>query len=486
MAGRVYLVGAGPGDPSLITQRGVWVIQSADVILYDYLVPLTLLGYAKKTALIDCVGKRKGAHSSKQSDINNRLVAYAKEGKRVVRLKGGDPFVFGRGGEEVTALKAHGIPFEVVPGVSSCSAVPSYAGICVTHRQVSRSVALITGTSASETGLPSEFPKVDTLIVFMGVTHLARLIDVAIASGYSAQTPIAVLMNGTGADERALYGTLSTISDKLSAESGPMTPALLVLGAVVSAAYRTSWREHLPLVGKRLILLRSLDKVQEWYEYFSLLGAEVLCYPLIESSLCDTIREQSPLDTLKKTTTIIFSSATGVTCFMEWLFHHGMDSRSLAHKRLVCVGPKTEEALRRVGCIPDSVAQESRQEGLLALFSDSLDHECILIPQSQLSRPLLEEELTCRGAEVHAVPLYETHPSSMDYLLTLRSDDCVIFSSPSTVDAFFRLSLSETGPYHSVALGLSTFQALSRYQRDRTWQSKGPLARDLLDVLTQI
>ncbi|MBA2343665.1 MAG: uroporphyrinogen-III C-methyltransferase [Rubrobacter sp.] len=447
----IYLVGSGPGDPGLFTVKGVRCMEQADAVVYDRLAPEALLRCAKPDAERIYVGKKPGEPTMPQEEINALLVELGRAGKTVVRLKGGDPHVFGRGGEEALALLEAGLPFEVVPGVTSGIAAPAYAGIPVTHRGVSTSVAFVTGHEDPSKGHQDvNWEKVangaDTLVLYMGVGRLAEISSSLISAGRSPETPVAVIRWGTISEQRTVTGTLEDIAEQVS-EAGLKPPAITVVGEV--AALRENgldWFERRPLFGRSVVVTRARAQAGELSAKLEGLGAEVVEFPTIEIAppgdfgpLDDAIRELDSFDWL------IFTSVNGVDAFVERLRHHGLDLRAVSREtRIAAIGPATAERIEALGLRVDVVPAEYRAEPLLEeIAGESLAGKRILIPRAKVAREVLPERLREAGADVVVPPAYESRPSAegkedVAWRLERGGVDCVTFTASSTVENFVR------------------------------------------------
>ena len=445
----IYLVGSGPGDPGLFTVKGVECMKRADAVVYDRLAPEALLSHAPADAERIYVGKKPGAPTMPQEEINATLVRLGREGKTVVRLKGGDPYVFGRGGEEALDLLEAGLPFEVVPGVTSGIAAPAYAGIPVTHRHVSTSVAFVTGHEDPAKGTEDvDWEGIangaETLVLYMGVGRLREISKRLILAGRSPETPVACVRWGTLPEQQTVTGTLGTIADRIE-EAKLKPPAITVIGDVVSLREQgLDWYERRPLFGRRIVVTRARAQAGELSRELEFLGAEVLEFPTIE------IREPEdfgPLDgaieELDSFDWIVFTSANGVAAFIERLGRHGLDLRAVPRgARLAAIGPATADALRATGLRVDVVPDEYRAEALLeALLDGSPAGGKVLIPRAKVAREVLPEKLREAGMEVVVPPAYETVPSrdGKDELrerLLEGGVDCVTFTASSTVESF--------------------------------------------------
>ena len=445
----VYLVGAGPGDPGLITIKGMACIKKADVIIYDHLVNTSLLKEAKNEADIIYVGKQGNKHTMEQEDINRLIVNKAKEDKIVARLKGGDPFVFGRGGEEAVFLKENNIPFEIVPGITAAVATPAYAGIPVTHRSCTSTFGLITGhedptKEQSEIDWEKISTGIGTLTFYMGVKNLPNIVEQLIKHGRSKDTPVAVIRWGTTPAQQTVTGTLSNIVEKAKKIK---PPAITIVGEVVKLRDQLNWYETKPLFGKTIIVTRSRDQASEFSEKLISLGANVLEFPTISITNPDNF---DPLDKgikrLESTDWIIFTSVNGVDSFFHRLFNLGGDIRDLKGVKICAIGPATAERIKefriRVDCQPPKYVAESVVEVFKKI--DDLRGKRILMPRADIARSYLPEELQKLGADVMEVVAYKTVVASNGDAAILESlkdgvVDIVTFTSSSTVRNFVKI-----------------------------------------------
>ena len=446
----IYLVGSGPGDPGLFTVKGVRCMERADAVVYDRLAPEALLSHAKPGAERIYVGKRPGDDQAmKQEQINRVLVELGRAGKTVVRLKGGDPYIFGRGGEEALELTGAGIPFEVVPGVTSGVAAPAYAGIPVTHRNVSTSVAFITGHEDPSKGRPDVDWKgiangADTLVLYMGVGRLREISSELLAAGRDPETPVAVVRWGTLPEQKTVTGTLEDIAERV-AEAKLKPPAITVVGGVVDLREAgLGWYERRPLFGRRVLVTRARAQAGELSAELEGLGAEVREFPTIEVKPPEDF---TPLDgailSLDYFDWLVFTSVNGVGAFVDRLRHHDLDLRAVPRRaKVAAIGPATAGALQAVGLRVDVVPAEYRAESLIEAIGDgSLAGKRVLIPRAKVAREVLPERLREAGAEVVVPPAYETVPSSEGkeaIARDLAADeiDCVTFTASSTVENF--------------------------------------------------
>ena len=474
----VYLVGAGPGDPGLVTVKALDLIRRADVILYDRLVEPLLLFEARPDCTLIDVGKSVGGHSLPQPDITTLLVEYGKTGGEIVRLKGGDPFLFGRGGEEAERLAAEGIPFAVVPGVSALTAVTAYAGIPLTHRDFSSSVGVITGHAAEGTEMEmARFRNLgagaDTIVVFMGVGNLEPITGALIAGGRSPETPAALIERGTTPRQRTVAATLGTIAATARAEN-VSAPALLVAGRTVSLAPTLGWRRPGPLSGLRIAVTRPRAQSRSLSERLSALGAEPVLIPAIETAeTIDTPDVRKIMSRLELFDSIVFSSANGADAFFHALEDTGRDARALAGKSLAAIGPATAGALARHGVRADITAETFIAEGLLEmiLHAANVHGMRFLLVRSDIGRDTLAGGLRDAGAVVEDTVFYTTrHAVVTPYARERirRGDiDIITFTSASTVHGFFAaIPPGELGADTMLAsIGPQTSRAIAGYGR---------------------
>jgi uroporphyrinogen III methyltransferase/synthase len=443
----VYLIGAGPGDPGLITAKGLELLRRADVVVYDQLASPELLKEAPAGAELRYVGKKAGDHALPQGGINALLVDRAKAGLTVVRLKGGDPFVFGRGGEEAEELAAAGIPFEVVPGVTSAVAVPAYAGIPVTHRRYTTLVTFITGHE-DPTKEASSIPwavlgqNPGTLVFLMGVKNLADNCRQLVQAGRAPETPAAVIEKGTTLSQRTVVGTLATIAAHAQkAEIKP--PAVLVVGGVVDLAGTLKWWENRPLWGKTAVVTRSRDQASRLVELLTAAGAQCLEVPTIEiGPPADFALLDAALQHFTRYAWVIFTSANGVSAFMDRLFHMGLDVRAFGRAKIAVIGPATADALKPYGLRADVVPKTFQAEGLLEVLTPRLlGGTRILLARAEQARDVLPEGLVQLGMAVDVVPVYralppQTVPPEAAGVLQEGRVDILTFTSSATVHNF--------------------------------------------------
>ncbi len=450
MIGKVYLVGAGPGAPKLLTIRGKECLEQADVILYDYLANPVLLEHARPEAERIYVGRRGRGEYGNQEEINRVMIERARAGKTVVRLKGGDPFVFGRGGEEAEAVADAGVPFEVVPGVTSAIAAPAYAGIPVTHRTLASSVTLVTGHEDSTKPSPTvewdRLASTDGTVVFlMGMKNLSAIVAHLTASGRPASTPVALIRWGTRAEQKTLIGTLADIVKKAEA-AALEPPTVIVVGEVVKLRAKLNWFETRPLFGATVLVTRPREQVGEFAELLTGYGAHVIPFPTIAiAPPSDWSDLDQAIAGLSNYEWIIFTSINGVRFFIERLRALGRDTRALGRARLCAIGPRTAEALAAAGLRADRIPADYQAEGLLkVLEKEDLKGARVLIPRAEVARDLLPEELRGRGADVTVAVAYRTVRPDADVRFLqekLRKGEVgvVAFTSSSTVRNYVEL-----------------------------------------------
>lgn len=441
---RVFLVGAGPGDPDLISVRGVRCLRRADVVLYDRLVDPSLLEYAPAHAERIYVGKRSADHTLPQPGINQLIIDQARLGRTVVRLKGGDPFVFGRGGEEGIALHEAGITFEVVPGVSAGYGVPAYAGIPVTHRGLTSHVTFVTGhedpdKQSAEIDWDRLASDVGTLVVFMGVKNLPTVVDELKRRGRPGDTPIALIRYGSLPCQKTVVGVLDDIVEKVAAAK-LRPPAITVIGEVVGLRGRLSWFEERPLFGRRVVVTRPQAQAAGQIEALRELGAEVIAFPTIRIEIVSTSPEiDSMVAAVDSYDLVVLTSVNSVDRFFELLRDAGKDARALHRATVVAIGPKTAAACSSHGVTPDVVPDASVAEGVLEAVADrDLSGLRILIPRAREAREILPEAFAAAGAVVDVVALYDTvlERHSPEDIVRVIDADYVTFTSGSSAKSF--------------------------------------------------
>jgi len=448
--GKVYLVGAGPGDPGLITVKALECLQQADAVVYDFLAGPPVLAEAPEQAELIYVGKKGSDHTLAQAEINRLLIDLAAQGKTVVRLKGGDPFIFGRGGEEAEELVAAGVPFEVVPGVTSAIAVPAYAGIPLTHRNFTSTVAFVTGhedPTKAESSI--DWSKLatgaGTLVFLMGVKNLPHITAKLIEAGLDPDTPAALIRWGTTPDQITLTAPLTDLAGK-AAEINFKPPAVLVIGKVVDLRTQLNWYETKPLFGRRIMVTRTREQAGGLSRALLSHGAAVI--------ECPTIRLAPPedwgpldraLDDLSAFDWLVLTSPNGVQSLFERLFTKGLDARALAPVKLAAIGPATAEKLARFGLKPDLLPEKYVAESLLeALIAGGVKGSKVLLVRAAEARDVLPQGLAAAGARVVETAAYRTLPPAeltkeAEEALAAENLDLVTFTSSSTVTNLDRL-----------------------------------------------
>ncbi len=453
--GCVFLVGAGPGDPGLITVRGKQLIESADCVVYDALVPRVMLGWCREHCEKVDVGKRGGKHILPQEEINALLIQKARQHRSVVRLKGGDPYLFGRGGEEALALRQAGIPFEVVPGVSSALAGPAYAGIPVTHRDLCSQLTIFTGHGAPDNA--DILPQIrqlascpGTKVMLMGMARLRDSLHELVQAGMSEDTPAAVVQWATTARQRVLHATLGTLADAVQ-QAGISSPSVVIIGEVVNLSSQLDWRSRLPLAGKRIIVTRTREQAGELSRSLAALGAEV--------AQMSTLRIVPPSDhhafaeavvASKHYDWIVFTSPNGVQKFFDAFFTVYEDLRDIGGARIAALGPGTAAELRKRGVMVDVMPQKAVAEELIAEFDRRADdfggiaHATMLWVRAAQARDFILRELTKRKAIVDECIAYDVAPGDADYakLLLEEGADAITFTSSSSARHFVQMGLS--------------------------------------------
>jgi uroporphyrinogen III methyltransferase/synthase len=435
VTGIAHLVGAGPGDPGLLTVRAVELIAAADVVLYDRLIPPEALAHARADAELVYVGKQGGGPQMPQAEIDRLLVEHAHAGRRVVRLKGGDPFVFGRGGEEALVLREAGLPFEVVPGVTSGIAAPAYAGIPVTHRDLASGVAFVTGHEREDEGGAAgsgidwaglaAFP--GTLVFYMGVRSLPRIAERLLAHGRRPEEPVAVVERGTLAGQRTLLATLADVAVR-AADAGLEAPAITVVGEVARLREDLAWLERRPLHGRTVAVTRARAQASALAARLRELGAEVVEAPTIRIAPLD-----ADLPAPRDYDLVCVTSPNGAELLLDRL----RDARELAGVTVAAIGPGTARALRGRGVEPDVVPERAVAEGLVEAL-EAVPVRRALVARAAEGRDVLPDALRARGAEVDVVALYETvaEPLDADARAAAAAADYVLFTSASSVRFF--------------------------------------------------
>jgi uroporphyrinogen III methyltransferase/synthase len=482
MSGKVFLVGAGPGDPGLLTVRAADLIARADLVAIDALVSDAIADRVSKTAEVVYVGKRANKHTLPQEKINQLLIDEARKGKTVVRLKGGDPFVFGRGGEEAEELAAAGIPFEIVPGISSALAGPAYAGIPVTHRSHATSLTLVTAhESDASTGIKWEaLAQLDGTIVFlMGFANLPLITRKLTEQGVPPDRAVAVISKATTPAQRTVTGTLATIEANV-AEANLPTPALIVVGEVVRLHDVINWFETKPLFGKRIVVTRAREQASELKRLFEESGATVIEFPTIEIAPPESY-ESLDVAVDQRFDWLVFTSINGVSAFFDRLIARGKDARALAQARVACVGETTAAALRARGVAPDLVPEKFLSAALIPHFPAGLHGTRIAVIRAAEGRDEFITEMRKRGAEVHLAVAYRTVPVALN-ADELHHIDVVTFTSASTADNFFASAGSIDGALLA-SIGPTTSDAIRKHGREPDIEASAASVQSLHDVV---
>lgn len=448
--GYVYLIGAGPGDPDLFTIKGKKAMEKAEVVVYDRLIGQEILDYAPRNAEMIYVGKASSNHALPQEDINKLLVQKAQEGRIVARLKGGDPFVFGRGGEEAQYIHQHGIDFEVIPGITSAIAVPAYAGIPVTHRDTTSSFAVITGHEKPGKQVSSiHWDKIatgiGTLVFLMGVENLEFIVSNLINAGRSEQTPVALIRRGTYPDQEVISGTLADIVKKVR-EARFHPPAIIIVGETVRLREELRWREKRPLWGAKIVVTRARAQASDLLERIRYEGGQAIEFPSIEivpredlTSLYNVFKK------IGQYAWIVFTSVNTVDIFFTQLRGQGIDIRNLGGSRICAIGPATAARLNSLGIMVDLIPEDFQAEGIIAGLKQHLKpQDRVLLPRAQGARAILPDSLRVLGAIVDEIIVYRSEPASHldDELLKEIKEgnfDYITFTSSSTVDNFVNI-----------------------------------------------
>lgn len=445
--GKIYLVGAGPGDPGLITVKGVAALSEADCVIYDFLANSRLLEHAGEGAETIYVGKKGNQKTISQSEINALIIKKAKQGKTVVRLKGGDPFIFGRGGEEAEEAVKAGLSFEVIPGVTSATAAPAYAGIPLTHRDLASSVTFITGQEnplkeRSSIAWDRLSTGRGTLVFLMGWKSLPLITEKLLSNGWPSSTPVALVRWGTMTKQKTAVGTLGNITE-LAEEAGIRPPMITIVGDVVTLRERLNWFEAKPLFGRRILVTRALEQAGAFAGILEKNGAEVVAFPTIKTMGPPS---WAPLDKAIKNLAsydwAIFTSVNGVKYFFQRLDKLGLDARELKGVKICAVGPMTAKAIERLHLKVDLTPGEYVAEGLLSsLGKRGIKGKRFLLPRALKAREVLPEEIRALGGHIDIAPAYRTvkpakAAGELRRLFEEKEIDAVTFTSSSTVTNF--------------------------------------------------
>lgn len=497
MSGKVWLVGAGPGDAGLLTLKGKQVLEAAQVVVYDSLVGDGILAMIPKTARLINVGKRASHHTMKQEQINQVLLEEAQKGYRVVRLKGGDPFLFGRGGEELELLTENGVPYEVVPGVTSSIAVPAYNGIPVTHRDYCSSVHIITGHKKAGQAYDIDFEALvrtgGTLVFLMGVTALEDICTHLVAAGMNPSTPAAILQQGTTAGQKKIVATVGTLKAEVDRQ-GIQTPAIIVVGGVCELAERFGWYENLPLAGCKVLITRPKELISSMAMRLRAQGAEVVEVPAISlEPAADRTRINECLGRLDSYQWIAFTSPSGVRIFFELLMEAGKDVRALGSCKIAAIGKGTEKALREHHLYPDLMPETFDGEAL----GRKMARECeegahILIPRAAIGNKEILEQLGKRpDLTIDDLSTYDTVYETQDLIdiageFENGSIRYAVFTSASTVRGFVRAAGNlDYAKVKALCIGRQTQQEAARYGMT-TYVSKEASIDSLLKLVVEL
>ena len=443
--GKVYLIGAGPGDEGLITVKGLEFLKIADVVIYDYLVNDELLKHCKASCEKIYVGKKANDHTLSQQGINELLIEKAKQGLHVVRLKGGDPFIFGRGSEEALELRNNDIEYEIIPGITAGIAAAIYSGIPITHRGYASSITFITGHEdpskmESDINWDSIAKSTGTLVFYMGMTNLPIIVSKLKECGRNSNTPVALIRWGTRNLQQTITGNLDTIVNTAE-ENNFQPPAIIVVGEVVRLREKLRWFDTKPLFGKRIIVTRSRTQVSGLCKSLKNLGADIVKFPTIDIIPVKKLnRLDDSIHNIEDFSWLVFTSINGAELFFKRLFELNYDSRILRNTKIAVIGAETGKALKQFGLIPDLVPATYTSEGAVAAFrliKDEIKARKILLPCSAIARDIISSELEKLGATVICIPVYEN--SVPDYSEEKISDyfeqvpALVTFTSSSTV-----------------------------------------------------
>lgn len=471
-SGICYLAGAGPGDLGLVTLRVRELLEQADVIVFDYLCNAEMLKWARRDAEIIYAGKKAGQHTLKQEEINALIVEKTRAGKKVLRLKGGDPFLFGRGGEEAEALADAGLAFEIVPGVTSAIAAPAYAGIPVTHREHAAQLTIFTGHEdptkpESTLDYRALATAPGTKVMLMGVERIEAITEKLVANGLMPETPVALVRWGTTGRQQTLSGTLGDIAEKV-VRTGFRAPAVAVIGGVAALREKLAWFDNRPLSGQRIVVTRTRHQAGALSSQLRALGADVYELP--------TIRIEPPTDEREFTTAVVhahqydwlvFTSPNGVTAFFEKFFSIREDARELGGVRIAAIGPATAAKVREYRFAVDLQPKEFVAEAIVAAFQEqgSIENQTILLARAEKARDVLPQELTQLGAIVDIAPVYRTEPETEDVsggIARFKAEgaDLITFTSSSTAENFVALKLPMPEGIKTASIGPITSKTM--------------------------
>ena len=502
--GTVYLVGAGPGDAGLLTLRGAELLRRADVVIYDVLANPELLRLAPRTAEFIPRGSRTSEKALTQDQLNALMILKASEGKCVVRLKGGDPYIFGRGGEEAEELATANIPFEVVPGVSSIVAAPNYAGIPLTHRGVASTFTVLTGHEDPEKESSDlnfeEIARIPgTKVVLMGLKRLREVTGSLVAHGMSPETPVAIVRRGTTGAQQSVEGTLATIAD-VAAKAKITAPAITIIGDVVHLRDKLNWFEHRPLFGQRIVVTRTREQASQLSKQLIDLGADVLEIPTIKIVPPSEDRRQELIDALLELNSynwLVFTSPNGVTAFFDLFFKRFQDLRDLGGARIAAIGPATAAKLKELHLQVDLMPDEALASKIATAFDkfETVENLKICLLRAEVANPDLPKALEELGAIVDDIPIYKTVAETEDLngaaaRLAEGGMDWITFTSSSTVEHFharFDLPklLKQFPQAKLVSIGPETSKAIRALGLEPTVEAKDHSIEGVVQALTK-
>lgn len=466
---KVYLVGAGPGDIELLTLKAKRLIEQADVIVYDRLADEKILNF-NTTAKKIYVGKSPGQHTMKQDEISKLLIDLSFKYEKIIRLKGGDPFVFGRGGEEALLLAENKIDFEIVPGVTSAIAVPSYAGIPVTHRGLAKNFAVITGhemNDESNIKWDKLSTGIDTLIFLMSVANLTEITKKLIDNGRDRLTPAAIIHQGTKSQQKILISTLEKIAEEVKREK-IIAPSIFIVGEVVRLREKLKWFDVKPLFNKKILVTRTRSQASKLCEQLKEFGAECLEIPAIKiiEPTDKYLAVDKAIDRLKEFDFVIFTSENGVKEFFKRMQIKNLDARSLSNSKIAVIGSETAAELNRHGIIADFIPKEFRAEAIIEMIESLVENKKILIPRAEVARSILPDALKELNAVVEVVPVYKTIPA-IDKPIDLNGVDLITFTSSSTVINFINaVNIESIKKIKTAAIGPITAATLKNFGID--------------------